>query len=136
MKHIQNITLKNIPQASKFIANRLKGGEVLALMGDLGSGKTAFVKALGKNLKIKSQITSPTFVLMNAFRAVLPKGRKRVLLVHLDLYRTRGIKEVRDLGLNEFWQKSDYITVIEWADKIKKYLPTQAWMLKFSHGKH
>lgn len=133
MKKLLNLTLPDIPKTAKSIAHSLRGGEVLALVGPLGAGKTAFTQALAKRLKVKHKITSPTFVLMNIFPAVLPLNQKRISLLHLDLYRIKNYKDTAALGLNELWQKKDAVTIIEWADKIKKHLPKNAVILKFSH---
>jgi tRNA threonylcarbamoyladenosine biosynthesis protein TsaE len=123
-------TLTDIPELSKKIAQKLKGGEVLALVGPLGSGKTTFTKALGKFLKVKNTVTSPTFVLMSTFLAKL-KNNKKVYLYHLDLYRTKNFREVEALGITEFWGKKDTLTVIEWANKIQKHLPKNTTVIKF-----
>jgi len=132
MKHRQNIGLGDINPAAKKIAKQLKGGEILALIGPLGSGKTAFAKALGKQLKIRHKITSPTFTLMHVFAGRLRKN-KPVVMYHLDLYRTKNFAEVKALGITELWGKPQTVTLIEWADKIKKYLPKKTIYLYFSH---
>lgn len=123
------VKLEQIPELSAKIALGLRGGEIFGLVGALGSGKTTFVKSLGKRLGIKHEITSPTFSLLNCFNAKL--GRKKILLYHLDLYRTKNFREVKALGLNEFWGKSHTVTFIEWADKIKKHLPKKTRIIKF-----
>lgn len=133
MKDIRNISLKDIPRLSGSIARKLTGGEILALIGPLGSGKTTFVQTLAKYLKIKSAVTSPTFVLMNVFPAILPATRKRVLLWHLDLYRVRNWQEVKCLGLPEIWRRRNAVIIIEWADKIRKHLPQKTQFLYFHH---
>ncbi len=100
------------------IAQTLKGGEVLALIGELGSGKTTFTKALGKALGIKRNIPSPTFVMMQEF-----KTKRGLILYHLDLYRTKNFTEVKSLGITEWWGHPKTVTVLEWADKIQDHLP-------------
>ncbi len=127
------VTLDQIEAFSKEVASKIRGGEIFALNGPLGSGKTTFVKALGKLLKIKNQITSPTFILMQAFPFKL-KGKKELWLYHLDLYRTKNFKEVKALGLLETWGKPNTVTVIEWADKIKKHLPKNTTVIDFKHS--
>lgn len=129
-----NLSLTDIPAAAKAIAAQLQGGEILALIGPLGSGKTAFTKQLAKHLKIKNRITSPTFVLMQSFLGKLPKNKKTVLLMHLDLYRTKSWKEIAPLGITELWRRKNSVTVIEWADKIKNRLPKNSRLLYFKHG--
>ncbi len=132
MDRIQHIKLTNIKPTADKITKQLKGGEVLALIGPLGSGKTAFAKALGKQLKIRHKITSPTFTLMHVFAGRLKKN-KPVVMYHLDLYRTKNYAEVKALGITKLWGKPQTITLIEWADKIKKHLPKKTIYLYFSH---
>jgi len=133
MGKILNTTLNQIPKLSGQISDKLKGGEIFGLDGPLGSGKTAFVKALGKCLNIKQRMPSPTFTLMHVFSARL-KNKKPLVLYHLDLYRLKNFKEARTLGLTEFWGKPNTVTLIEWAQKIKKYLPKKTRLIKFKHS--
>lgn len=120
-----NIPLSRAESEAKKIASKIKGGEVIALIGELGSGKTTFTKALGKALGIKHSIPSPTFVMMQEFPVPKTKTRKKLYLYHLDLYRIKSFKEVVSLGITEWWGHPETITVIEWADKIEaSKLPT------------
>jgi tRNA threonylcarbamoyladenosine biosynthesis protein TsaE len=130
MKHIQRAELPNVKALAEEVAQQLLGGEVLALIGELGSGKTTFTKHLAKYLKIKHTVTSPTFVVMNMFPGKLRPGKK-ITLYHLDLYRTKNFREVSALGIEEFWGKKGTVTVIEWADKIKKRLPKNTYYIYF-----
>jgi len=123
------ISLQDIPKSAKIIAKGLRGGEIFALIGTLGAGKTTFVKAIGKELKIKHHITSPTFALLNCFPVKIKN--KQLLMYHLDLYRTKNFIEAKSLGLTEFWGKIHTITFIEWADKIKNHLPAKTQIIKF-----
>lgn len=129
MRKITKLKLAHVEQEAKTVAKSLIGGETLALIGPLGAGKTTFVKALGQALKIKSKITSPTFALMHAFPVKL-KAR-HVTLYHLDLYRLNSFKEAKALGLAEFWGQPESITIIEWANKIKKHLPKKTHFIYF-----
>lgn len=131
MKPPINTGLNDIPALAKTIAGKLKGGEIFALYGALGAGKTTFVKAVGKELKIKQTITSPTFALLNCFPFKLKS--KQLLMYHLDLYRTTGFAEAKSLGLTEFWGESHTVTFIEWADKIKRRLPAKTRIIKFQN---
>jgi tRNA threonylcarbamoyladenosine biosynthesis protein TsaE len=155
MEKVQYVTLQNIPTTAKKVAHNLKGGEIFALIGPLGSGKTTFVQALGKELKIRQKIISPTFILLQAFPFKLNpvrslprhhvgaadalrrptsngvKAKKGIWLYHLDLFRTKNFKEVKALGLLEVWGRPDTVTLIEWADKIKTYLPRKSKIIKF-----
>jgi tRNA threonylcarbamoyladenosine biosynthesis protein TsaE len=130
MNKLKIVTLNEISALAKDLASKMKGGEIFALVGSLGSGKTTFVQALGRELKIKNKITSPTFILLQAF-LFKSKSKKSVWLYHLDLYRTKNFREVKALGLLEVWGRPDTVTVIEWADKIKKHLPKETKIIKF-----
>ena len=125
-------SLKTLDKLANEMARDLKGGEILALVGDLGAGKTTFTQKLAKKLKVKAGVLSPTFVLMNLFKAQLKNGRK-ITLYHLDLYRTKSFAEVKALGITEFWGHKNSVTVIEWADKIKKHLPKNATIVYFQN---
>lgn len=118
--------------AKKFSKN-LKGGEILGLIGDLGAGKTVFTKGLAKGLGIKQTLRSPTFVLMKAYPVVRRAPIK--FLVHIDAYRLKSAKSFAAIGAHEYFNRPDVVTVIEWADKIKKNLPKKARLINISHKK-
>ncbi len=100
------------------MAKCLKPGDVLALIGNLGSGKTAFVKGLVSGLGVsKSKVLSPTFVLMRQYPG-------KMTVNHFDLYRLKDIQQLREIGYEEYFY-SDDITVIEWADRVKEALPEE-----------
>lgn len=118
-------SLKELKKFAKGLAKTLKGGEVLALSGELGAGKTTFTKFLLKELGIKSRIVSPTFVLM------VPYVHNKTTYYHLDLYRTSSFKEISALGFEELWGLKHSVFIIEWAERIKKHLPKNTIFLKF-----
>jgi len=99
-------------------ANTLNGGEVILLRGDLGAGKTHFVKGVAKALGITKTVTSPTFTLHNIY-----KGEK-LTLNHFDFYRITE-EEAEALGLEEYFGKSDAVCFIEWSENISGLLPKQ-----------
>lgn len=121
MKDSVHIRLPEAKNKAREVSQKLEGGEILALTGPLGSGKTTFTQFLAKHLKVKEAVTSPTFVIMNRYEGKL--GNKQIFLFHLDLYRTHDFTEVKALGITEAWGRPDTITVIEWADKIQQDLP-------------
>lgn len=114
------------------IADTLKGGEILALFGDLGTGKTTFVQGLAEGLGYTGRITSPTFILMRGYPV---KHASVDNLYHVDLYRfeTDVEKEVVNLGLTDIWQNPKNVVVIEWAEKINDVLPKNAQRIIFSN---
>ena len=98
------------------MAHALKGGDIIGLVGDLGSGKTTFTKGIARGLKIKEdEVNSPTFTLMNVYEG-------RLSVFHFDLYRLDQIKEILNLGYEEFLY-GEGVSVIEWAEKLGRLLP-------------
>lgn len=109
---------------AKDLALQLKGGETICLNGDLGAGKTVFVKGLAKGLGIKELITSPTFVLVKEFNT------NNLKLYHIDCYRLESSQDLLSLGFQE-WLKNGNIIVIEWADNVRDILPKNCINIKF-----
>ena len=108
---------------------------ILALMGELGSGKTTFIQGLTKALGVREKVQSPTFVLMKWYR--LPKRVSPFRhFVHVDAYRLESLAEAKHLGLREIFRDHDVIVAIEWADRIRKLIPRNAIWLHFRHGQH
>ncbi|MBI4268514.1 tRNA (adenosine(37)-N6)-threonylcarbamoyltransferase complex ATPase subunit type 1 TsaE [Candidatus Uhrbacteria bacterium] len=102
------------------IAESLKGGEVLALSGDLGAGKTTFTKGLAKGLGVEEIVTSPTFVLMNVYSA----RRGRITeFTHIDCYRLEHSSDFSGIGAQEYMNDPDVVVAIEWPERIEKILP-------------
>lgn len=119
MRQITNSEKETFNFAKKF-AKRLKGGEIIGLTGDLGAGKTVFAKGLAAGLGVKKNITSPTFVLMKVYQTKYPNIK---YLIHIDAYRLKTPQDLIAIGAEEYFNRPDTVTVIEWADKIKKILP-------------
>lgn len=92
-------------------------GDIVALTGELGAGKTCFVQGLARALGVTRPVTSPTFVMVNEYRGRLP-------VHHVDAYRTASLTELLDLGLPELFDDGG-VTVIEWADKVGPLLPAR-----------
>jgi len=107
---------------------------IIGLIGDLGSGKTAFTKGVGQYFNIKN-ITSPTFVVMKVYKV---KGKSKKVkvknLVHVDCYRLDDYQSLLDIGLEEYLNDPQSLVLIEWADKIKGSLPKQTKYIKFKLG--
>ena len=94
----------------------LQAGDVLALVGDLGSGKTHFTKGICRGLQIHDDITSPTFVILNEYVS------GRLPVYHFDFYRMRSLAELDEIGFDEYLYR-DGVCVIEWADMVADKLP-------------
>jgi len=101
--------------AGERLGARLGPGDVVALVGELGAGKTCFIQGLVRGLGVTTRATSPTFVLINQYRG-------RVPVYHVDAYRTESLAELLDIGLPELFAGAG-VTVVEWADKLLPLLP-------------
>jgi tRNA threonylcarbamoyladenosine biosynthesis protein TsaE len=100
------------------LAASLKGGEVIALSGALGAGKTCLVKGIALGLGIEEPVTSPTFTIIQEYEGRIP-------LYHVDLYRITDSAQLEDLGIEEYLYGKG-VTVIEWAEKAAPLLPAYA----------
>lgn len=122
MRTIITTSFEETQQLGKDFAANLKGGEVLALHGDLGSGKTTFVQGLAQELGIAQRIISPTFIIMRSYGI-----RNQELGIrnfyHIDLYRIESERDVEGLGLVELMGDPENMVVIEWPEKIENLLP-------------
>jgi tRNA threonylcarbamoyladenosine biosynthesis protein TsaE len=104
----------------------LRRGDVLALCGELGAGKTHFVKGVAAGLGTSAEITSPTFTLIHEY----PGGR--LPLYHFDFYRLEDEDEALKIGLDEYLD-GDGVCIIEWADKFPGLLPGHTRWFRFNH---
>jgi len=103
---------KKTIELGKLIGKNLSKPSLIYLNGDLGAGKTYLSKGIAKGLGIKTEITSPTFTLINEHKTDDAK------IYHLDLYRLSGLNEVLDLGIEDFVDSPNSVVLIEWADKL------------------
>lgn len=107
-------------------AAALRRGDILALCGDLGAGKTHFVKGLAAGIGAGAAVTSPTFTLIHEYLG------GRLPLYHFDFYRLDDEDEVLKIGLDEYLN-GDGACVIEWGDKFPDLLPAHTRWLRFTH---
>ena len=98
------------------IGKIIREGTVICLDGELGVGKTLFVRALARTLGVESDVTSPTFNLMNIYEAACP-------IVHFDLSRITSEEELEDIGFYEDAEATEGIVLIEWAEKFPDAMP-------------
>ena len=111
-------------QLGQKLASLLSPGDVIALYGELGAGKTCLVRGLAKGLGIENGlVVSPSFSLINEYPGPIP-------LFHIDCYRLHLDEEIQELGLEEFFDGPG-ITLIEWAERIKD-LPEERWDISFT----
>lgn len=107
-----------------FLADELPDRSVVALYGELGSGKTCFVQGLASALGITQPVTSPTFTIINEFRGARP-------LYHIDLYRLSGPDEILALGFDDYLEAGG-VTAIEWAERAGDLLPPETVHVKLA----
>jgi tRNA threonylcarbamoyladenosine biosynthesis protein TsaE len=132
MNEVQSsiILISRSPQITfligEVLGKTLLTGDIIALIGELGSGKTLLTQGIAKGLGVSNKyyITSPTFNLINEYPA-------RLSLYHMDMYRLAGMNELEDIGFDEYLNK-DGVIVIEWAEKIREILPDEASFVYFS----
>ena len=105
------------------LAAELRPGDVLALAGDLGAGKTHFIKGVAAGLGVEGEATSPTFTLIHEYPGRIP-------LFHIDLYRLETEDEALRIGLDDYLE-SEGIAAIEWADKFEELMPRGARWIRF-----
>ncbi len=111
-------------QIALSLARLLAEGDFLALEGDLGAGKTCFVKGLAEGLEAPVTVTSPTFTLIHEYLG------GRLPLYHFDVYRLKRQEELEGLGYEEYFY-GDGVCAVEWSDLIRRYLPKDYLLLRF-----
>lgn len=132
VRHTTKYAVQTSTLAKRFLKN-VRGGDVLALSGELGSGKTTFVQGLAKALGVREQITSPTFVLMKIYR--LPKPFNNITkLCHIDAYRLDSAYELAAIGAGEYIGDASTLTVIEWPERVSGLIPQNAIRILFKHA--
>jgi len=109
------------------VGQRVREGTVIALIGDLGAGKTLFAKSLARTLGVEGEVTSPTFSLMNVYKGICP-------ILHFDLYRLNSEDELDDIGFSEYTDDPEGIVLVEWPDKFPEAMPENYLTIEFKKG--
>lgn len=129
---MEKIIIKNEDDTQEYgraLAEKLKPGSVIALIGDLGTGKTTLTKSIAKGLGIQEMITSPTFTIVQEYH----KGR--LPLYHFDVYRICDIEEMYELGYEEYFF-GEGVCIVEWADLIMDLIPKDSIVIRIEYGSH
>jgi tRNA threonylcarbamoyladenosine biosynthesis protein TsaE len=124
----RNIETRGVAETMAFgeqFASELRAGDVIALRGELGAGKTCLVKGIARGLGIAQEVTSPTFTLIHEYRG------GRLPLYHVDLYRLDGVEAAVGIGIEEYLGGNG-VTVVEWAEKIESLLPAATRRISLS----
>jgi tRNA threonylcarbamoyladenosine biosynthesis protein TsaE len=126
MKKIITISERETFNFGLTLGKKCRGGEVFALCGNLGAGKTKLLQGLAKGLGVRSLITSPTFNILKLYTA----AGKIKNFCHIDAYRLKSEKDLIFLGVKEFFDSPETVTAIEWAEKVKKIWPRNVKIIK------
>lgn len=113
MKIITNSAQETLLLGKK-LGQCLSAGDIVALEGELGTGKTVLIQGICRGLKVIDEVSSPSYVLINEYSGKLP-------VYHFDVYRLKNLNEMQDLGYEEYF-KSEGVTLIEWAEKIESLI--------------
>jgi len=111
-------TPEEMTQWGRWIGERLTQGEVLALYGGLGVGKTTLVRGIAEALHVQEPVTSPTYTIINEYEGDMP-------IYHIDAYRLRGSDDAFSIGIEDYLYGNG-ICIIEWAERIQEVLPVEA----------
>ena len=131
-KNVNRSCVSESPDETRLIASEyaqsLPAGTVLSLIGDLGAGKTEFVKGLAIGLEVDSEVTSPTFTVVHEYRG------GRLALFHMDFYRLNEERELDEVGFDDYLM-SGGVCAIEWGNKFPNRLPPDSVAIRFLiHG--
>lgn len=132
-----SLVLKDLRETENFARDFLsqlkpktETATILALFGDLGSGKTTFTQFIAKELGIKEQITSPTFVIEKKYKCTL--GQSFKYLIHIDCYRLNNKEEMLRLDWSEIIHDPNNLIVVEWSERITEILPKDCVKIEFA----
>ena len=118
----------NLEETEKFamsLSESLKGDEIIALFGDLGAGKTTFVRGLCKGLGIDSGVHSPTFAIVNEYSGKFP-------VYHFDMYRITSEDDLYSTGFYDYLRQG--VVIIEWSENIEDSIPADALRIELKYG--
>ncbi|MCQ2244661.1 MAG: tRNA (adenosine(37)-N6)-threonylcarbamoyltransferase complex ATPase subunit type 1 TsaE [Bacteroidaceae bacterium] len=128
MLEIKIPSLDKINEAARDFLSQIGDNTVIALYGEMGAGKTTFVKAICDELKVADQVTSPTFAIVNEYTS----GIDGEPIYHFDFYRIKNLEEVYDMGYEEYVY-SGCLCLMEWPELIEELLPEDCLKVKISH---
>ena len=129
MREIKISSEKEVAEFGKRLGKTLESGDVLALVGELGTGKTTLTKAIAAGLDISETVTSPTFTIVKEYNS------GRLPLFHFDVYRLENGGELIEIGGEQYFDAGG-ICVIEWADKIAEILPDDTKLILLEYGEN
>ena len=126
MKQIIVSSISELSTAALQLLQQLDGKKIIAFQGQMGAGKTTFIKAICEELGVKDNISSPTFSIVNEYKSA--KGEK---IYHFDFYRIKNLEEAYDMGYEDYFYSNAYCFV-EWPEKIEGLLPDGTVMVNIN----
>lgn len=115
--------------AGKNFAKSLKSGDIVALFGELGSGKTEFVKGICDFFDVDELVTSPTFTIMNQYNG-MDKLNNEIPIYHIDLYRINKKEDLKEIGFEDCMFTNNAIKLVEWAEKAENLIPRTSYSVE------
>ena len=115
----------------KQFAELLAKGDIVALYGDLGAGKTEFVKGVCDYFQVEDIVSSPTFTIMNQYFGFESNGEE-ITIYHVDLYRINSVKELEEIGFDDCMFSHDAVKFVEWSEKAGDMLPKIHWTVSIT----
>lgn len=116
----------------KSFAEDLKKSDIVLFTGELGAGKTEFIKGICSFFKVEEYVTSPTFTIINQYFGT--DEFEGLIIYHIDLYRIKNEKELLEIGISEFLEDESSIKLIEWADKVLIHYPKNVYRIDITQG--
>lgn len=127
---MREVIIRNEADTKRFghvLAKDLKPGTVLALMGDLGTGKTTLTKYIAEGLGVQEMLTSPTFTIVREYHS------GRLPLYHFDVYRLESAEDLFEIGAEEYFYGGG-VSIVEWADRVAEILPDETLCIFIEYG--
>lgn len=119
--HYDSMSEQDTAHIGRILAEHMAEGGIIALSGNLGAGKTTLTKSIASTIGVTTDITSPTFTIMNVYPCVSSVTPIQTF-VHIDTYRLHDEQELLDIGVEEYLEKPHTLTVIEWPEKLHTLL--------------
>ncbi len=137
MQHDKEIITNSAAETEELgfrMAEEIRQGGIFCLYGDLGAGKTTFVKGIARGLEVRGEVTSPTFLILKSYEVGV--GNVAVdtkSFYHIDLYRTESNKDFETIGLQDVLKDRTNIIVIEWAERLGELMPRERTDIRFRY---
>jgi tRNA threonylcarbamoyladenosine biosynthesis protein TsaE len=117
-----------------FAEKHISTGDIIGLNGELGSGKTVFVKGIVRYFSVKDTVNSPTYLIVNEYKGIHPASGANINIYHFDFYRINDVSELDIIGFAEYFKNENSIYLIEWSRIAEEYLNISLKKVYFDYG--